>query len=261
MRDASSPEQFSKENELLRRAVFRILNWLGRHELPVLLAFAGIAAGIWIFALIANEVSSGNSQGFDRAVLLMMRHADLSPKGPPLFQEAARDLTAIGGVAALTLLTLITAGFLLLSRRGHMAMFVCASVVGGLLTSSFLKSFFHRPRPDIIPLGSEVLTTSFPSGHSMLSAITYLTLGALLARSQERKRLKAYFMLVAGLLTVLVGWSRVYLGVHWPTDVMAGWTAGASWAILCWLVARWLQRRRTIEAEVLNSGEDEADQS
>jgi undecaprenyl-diphosphatase len=83
----------------------------------------------------------------------------------------------------------------------------------------------------------------------MLAALTYLTLGALLARAEERKRLKAYFLLVAATLTFLVGLSRVYLGVHWPTDVLAGWTAGASWAILCWLAARWLQSRRAIEAE------------
>jgi len=83
----------------------------------------------------------------------------------------------------------------------------------------------------------------------MMSALTYLTLGALLARSQERKRLKAYLMLLAVTLTFLVGLSRVYLGVHWPTDVLAGWTAGASWALLCWLAARWLQGRRALEAE------------
>jgi undecaprenyl-diphosphatase len=83
----------------------------------------------------------------------------------------------------------------------------------------------------------------------MLSALTYLTLGALLARSQQRKLLKAYFLLLAAFLTVLIGVTRVYLGVHWPTDVLAGWTAGAVWALLCWLLARWLQSRRALEPE------------
>ena len=83
----------------------------------------------------------------------------------------------------------------------------------------------------------------------MLSALTYLTLGALLARSHERKLLKAYFLLMAVFLTLLIGITRVYLGVHWPTDVLAGWTAGAVWALVCWLLARWLQRRHTLEPE------------
>jgi undecaprenyl-diphosphatase len=239
-----------------KSALERLLNWLGSHELPVLLAFGGIATGIWIFALLASEVSEGETKAFDQKVLLMMRNSDLSPKGPQQLQEAARDITALGGEAVLTLATLITVGFLLLSGRSHMAVFVCGSILSGLLLSSILKSIYQRPRPEIVPHASIVWTTSFPSGHSMLSAVTYLTLGALLARSQERRRLKAYFLLVAGLLSALVGLSRVYLGVHWPTDVLAGWTAGASWAIVCWLIARFLQKRRTIEPETLESEPD-----
>jgi undecaprenyl-diphosphatase len=150
-------------------------------------------------------------------------------------------------VAVLSLLTLSTAGFLLLSGKKHMAGFLSCSIASGLLVSLVLKDSYHRPRPDIVPHGSAVVTTSFPSGHSMLSALTYLTLGALLARSYRRKRLKTYFLCLAALLSVLVGVSRVYLGVHWPTDVLAGWTAGATWATLCWLGARWLQNRRKLE--------------
>ena len=92
----------------------------------------------------------------------------------------------------------------------------------------------------------------------MMSALTYLTLGALLARSQERKRLKAYFLLLAAALTFLVGLSRVYLGVHWPTDVLAGWTAGAVWAILCWLLARRLQSDRAIEHDTEHPASESA---
>jgi undecaprenyl-diphosphatase len=128
-----------------------------------------------------------------------------------------------------------------------MALFVCGSIASGLLASTLLKYFFDRPRPDVVPHAVYVSTSSFPSGHSMLSAVTYLVLGALLARSQERKLVKAYFLLGAVFLTVLVGVSRVYLGVHWPTDVLAGWTAGAVWALLCWLLARRLQSRHTLE--------------
>ncbi len=232
------------------RIFSRFLAWLGGHELGVLLAFVGIASGIWLFSAIAGEVLEGDTQAFDQKVLLAMRRpGDRSPIGPPALQETARDITALGGATVLGLLTLITGGFLLFDGKRHLAIFVYGSVASGFLVSAILKSLFQRPRPDLVPYAANFSTTSFPSGHSMLAALTYLTLGALLGRAQERKRLKAYFLLVAATLTFLVGLSRVYLGVHWPTDVLAGWTAGASWAILCWLAARWLQSRRAIEAE------------
>jgi undecaprenyl-diphosphatase len=236
----------------------RWLAWLGSHELGVLLAFFGIAAGAWLFSYIANEVGNGDSLAFDRALLLAMRNPrDLSLAGPAGLQEAARDLTALGGATVLILLTAFTSGFLLLDGKRRMAGLVCGSVVGGLLLSTALKLAFNRPRPDLVPYGSHVYTTSFPSGHSMLSAVTYLTLGALLARSYERKRMKAFVLLSAALVTGLVGVSRVYLGVHWPTDVLAGWTAGASWALLCWLAARWLQVHQAVESETLHAPPEE----
>jgi undecaprenyl-diphosphatase len=160
-----------------------------------------------------------------------------------------RDVSALGGVSLLGLVTVIAVGFLVLDGKGHMAYFAGGSVVGGLVVATLLKDIFQRPRPEIVPHIAYAANTSFPSGHSMMSAVTYLTLGALLARSQERKRLKAYFLLLAALLTFMVGASRVYLGVHWPTDVLAGWMAGAVWALLCWLVARWLQGTKTLERE------------
>lgn len=230
--------------------VERFLAWLGGHELGVLLAFGAVASGIWLFGVIAGEVMEGDTRAIDQKLLLAMRNpGDLSPRGSPEVQDAARDITALGGAAVLTLLTVAAGAFLFLCGKKHMGLFVYASVAGGLLASMILKDLFQRPRPDIVPHVAYVSTTSFPSGHSMLSAVTYLTLGALLARSQSRKRLKAFFLLLAGLLTFLVGLSRVYLGVHWPTDVLAGWIAGASWAICCWLIARRLQSGHRIEQE------------
>lgn len=156
---------------------FRFFAWLGSHELGILWALAGIAAGAWIFAYIASEVVQGDTLAFDRSVLLSMRRSsDHMPLGPPSVQEAARDVTALGGTTVLTLLTAFTAVFLLLDGKKRMALFLCTSVSGGLLLSMLLKMLFNRPRPDIVPHGSYVFTTSFPSGHSMLSAVTYLTL-------------------------------------------------------------------------------------
>jgi len=123
---------------------------------------------------------------------------------------------------------------------------VLLAVFGGFTVAMVLKAGFGRPRPELVPHGSYVYTASFPSGHSMLSAITYLTLGFLLARTHEHRRTKLYIMAVTLLITGLVGVSRIYLGVHWPTDVLAGWAAGAAWALLWWLTVRWLQHRNTV---------------
>jgi len=218
--------------------------------MAVLLALAGVVAGVWGFALLADEVIEGGTQSFDQKLLLAFRQGPThAPLGPPPVQEAARDITSLGGTAVLTIITIIAAGYLALDGKGHMALFVFGSVLGGVAAGTILKDVFQRPRPDLVPYSVYVSGASFPSGHSMMSAVTYLTLGALLARSQERKRVKAYFLLVAIFLTVSVGVTRVYLGVHWPTDVLAGWTAGSVWALLCWLAARQLQSRRTLERE------------
>jgi undecaprenyl-diphosphatase len=232
------------------RVLLRTLEWLGAHEAAVLIALAAIAAGVWMFALLADEVMEGGLQAFDRKILLAMRRpGDLAPIGPPAVQEAARDITALGSTAVLGLVTALTAGFFVLDGKRRMAFFLCSAVASGLVLDLLLKDVFNRPRPDVVPVTVALFTSSFPSGHSMMSALTYLVLGSLLARSQVRRILKAYYLLVAALLTFLVGVSRVYLGVHWPTDVLAGWTAGSVWALMCWLVARWLQNRGALERE------------
>lgn len=226
------------------------LNWLGEHERSVIMAIAAVMAGIWGFALLADEVMEGGTQAIDRGILLFFRHSGtLAPRGPAFIQEAARDMTALGSVTLLALITAGVAGFLALNGKRHMALYLVASVCSGEGMDALLKDMFHRARPDLVPYLDVFSGASFPSGHSMMSALTYLTIGALLARSTPRKRLKAYFLCVSILLTLAVGVTRVYLGVHWPTDVLAGWTAGAIWALICWLFARYLQRRHAIERE------------
>jgi undecaprenyl-diphosphatase len=158
-----------------------------------------------------------------------------------------RDVTALGSLGVLAFVGLAAAGFLLLQGNGRTAALVVVAVGGGMLVSTLTKLGFDRPRPDLVPHGAVVYTASFPSGHAMLAAVTYLTLGALLARVQPQLRLKLYLIGLATALTVLIGVSRVYLGVHWPTDVLAGWTLGAAWALACWAVALWLQARGRIE--------------
>ena len=234
---------------MMKRSLFDVFEWLGRHEFQMLLAVLIVVAGTWGFIALADVVLEGRTQSFDESVLRALRLPDnpAKPIGPNWMAEVGRDLTAVGGVTVLILATLAVSGFLLLDRKYAAMGFVLAAVASGLVLSSLLKASFARPRPDVVPHLSHVYTSSFPSGHSMMSAIVYLTLGALLARMVVWRPLKVYCLAVAFILTGLVGCSRVYMGVHYPTDVLAGWTAGLVWATLCWLVARKLQRSGTIE--------------
>jgi undecaprenyl-diphosphatase len=223
--------------------------WAQR-EFAVLATLALAAAAVWVFAELADDVLEGETHAFDEWVLLALRSAgDRSdPLGPSWLEELMRDITALGSTGILTFVTLAVAGFLALDRKSHAALFLMVAVGGGMLLSTGLKMGFDRPRPDLVPHGAIVYTASFPSGHSMLAAVVYLTLGALLARVQPRRVLKLYLLGLAILLTVAVGMSRIYLGVHWPTDVLAGWTVGAAWALFCWAAALWLQRRGQVES-------------
>ena len=216
--------------------------------LATFLVLALLLAGV---GNLASEVVEGDTLAFDRWLIAGLRDpADPgSPLGPAWLEKAMVDLTALGGGPFLTLLTIAAAGFLLAARKWGMALFVVAAIAGGGLAGKLLKWIFVRDRPELVPHLVSVDSASFPSAHAMNSAVTFLTLGVLLSRTQEDRRLKAYLMGTALVLTLIVGFSRVYLGVHWPTDVVAGWAVGAAWAIACSLVVAWLQLRRTIEGE------------
>lgn len=213
---------------------------------PVLLLMpASVAAALWAFMEIAEQVLEGETEAMDRALILALRTAGdpSDPLGPAWLEEMMRDFTALGGVGVLTFMVLASAGYLLLVRKRRTAVLLLAACTGGMVWSFALKYGFDRPRPELVSHGSIVYTASFPSGHSMMAATVYLTLGALLASVEPDYRTKIYLLTLALVLTVIVGISRVYLGVHWPTDVLAGWMAGAAWALLLWSLALWLERR------------------
>jgi undecaprenyl-diphosphatase len=189
---------------------------------------------------LTSEVLEGETRGFDEAILLALREpGDLAvPIGPHWLTHAVGDITSLGSVTVLALMTILATAHLLLDRRFAIAAFVFSSVLTGWLASTLLKIIVARPRPDIVPHLAEVTDLSFPSGHAMVSAVTYLTLGALLARTQRYRSTHSFVMGAGVFLAIIVGMSRVYLGVHYPTDVLAGWCAGALWALGCWLVSR-----------------------
>jgi len=222
---------------------------LARQELGPLVALLAAAVLIFSFGYLAVEVLEGDTAAFDRAVVLALRTSGnpADPLGPAWLEEMGRDVTALGSFAFLGFLFLSVLGYLILIRKRSAAILVTVAVIGGTAVSTLLKLGIDRARPDLFPSTARVFTASFPSGHATLSAVTFLTLGALLARMHAEGRIKIYFMVLAVILTVFVGLSRLYLGVHYPTDVLAGWAVGAAWAIVCWIAAVWLQKRGTVE--------------
>ena len=220
-----------------------------RLEAGALVALALGAGGVFAFLRLASYVQSGELHDIDERLLLVLRTpGDPSdPLGPPWFEELVRDFTALGGFGVLTLVTLAVTGYLIAAGRRRTSFVLLVAVAGGMATSLVLKTLFDRARPDLVPHGMHVLTQSFPSGHAMLAAVTYLTLGAMLARVESRLRVRVYALASAAVLAILVGASRVYLGVHWPSDVAAGWAVGAAFAIAVWYLVRALQRHGDIE--------------
>jgi undecaprenyl-diphosphatase len=191
---------------------------------------------LWGFVAVADEVSEGDTVAFDTAVTSFFRGGGNpnAPWGPVWLQEAVRDVTGLGSFTILGFVLFATVLYFVLLRRYRTALFVGFSVVGGTILSTGLKVLFDRPRPDVEAV-ARVFTASFPSGHATVSAVVYLTLGLLLAEASTARRLKAYFVGLGIFMTLAVGVSRIYLGVHFPTDVLAGWALGGAWALVCWI--------------------------
>jgi len=227
-----------------------------RHELTLLLVGVAVLFLLVVFSRLASEVLEGETLTFDKRLLTALRDpADPSrPIGPAWLLGGALDVTALGSATVLGLVVFAVAGFLVLQGTWRTGTFVLVACSGAWFINAALKQVFQRPRPDVVPHLRDVMTLSFPSGHALVSAVVYLTLGALLMRVATRPITKWFCMGLAMLVTFLVGASRVYLGVHYPTDVLAGWLVGLSWALLCWLVERSLERRAGLKRERAQTG-------
>jgi undecaprenyl-diphosphatase len=188
------------------------------------------------FLALSRAVVGGRTANLDRQVLLAMREADdpSDPIGPRWFEEACRDMTALGGGTVLAILCALVIAFFWLAGMRRAAVYVAIAVVGAALLSAGLKRAFERPRPDLVPHGQHVYTSSW----------------LVASRFVPRRRLKALLLVAAALVTAAVGASGVYLGVHWPSDVLAGWAVGAAWALLCWCAAAWLQDYGVLEQDI-----------
>jgi len=216
-----------------------------RREIGLVAALGVTVLGVLAFLSVADEVTDGHTKVFDEGLMLMLRHpGDITrPIGPDWLKLAAMDITALGSVIVLCLIVLTVAGLFVAQRRLREAWLLVAACGSGLIMVDILKVVFGRERPPVAMHAVEVGNASFPSGHAMLSAIVYLSLAALLAHFADRRRVRVYALAAGLIVTLIVGMSRVYLGVHWPTDVMAGWALGAAWAMLWWLIAWWVEHR------------------
>jgi undecaprenyl-diphosphatase len=222
-----------------------------RTELTLLLSALFGALLLVGFFFLAAEVVEGDTQAFDVRILEALRHPDHPeiPIGPQWLTSAALDITALGSSTVLGLVTVTISGFLLLQGMKRTAAFVFIATVSGWALNDGMKLLFERARPDVVPHLRDVMSASFPSGHAMTAAVVYLTLGALTMRLADRRVTKFYCIAVAMILTLLVGASRVFLGVHYPTDVLAGWLLGLLWALVCWTTERRLERGAGLRRE------------
>jgi len=227
----------------------RIKEAFGRVDPEILGGLVVFFLLAWGFVEIAGQVSDRATMSVDERILMWFRDGqDLNdPLGPGWFEDMMRDITALGSVGVVGLIVIGVLVFLLLQHRPRSALFLLVAVVGGVILGDLLKALYDRPRPDVVPHLVEVLSESFPSGHTTMAAVVYPTLGAMLSRVVSRVRTRIYLLVLSAVLACLVGMSRMYLGVHYPTDVLAGLTVGFAWALGCWLTVRWLQKRRRVE--------------
>ena len=228
-----------------------LLRSAGWREFVLLLAVAAVCGGILTFVGVTDLVREDELHETEIRLMRDLRSAEdpSRPIGPPWLERWSREITSLGSGAVLSLMTSLVVGYLLIERWYASAVLVLVSVGGGTLLTAGLKGYFERDRPNVVPHLTDALFTSYPSGHSMMSSVVYLTLAVLLARTMKRRRVKIYLVSTALFLSFLVGLSRVYLGVHYPTDVVAGWAGGTAWALLCWLAAYWLEKRGKVEPE------------
>ncbi|HYR24472.1 MAG TPA: phosphatase PAP2 family protein [Aquabacterium sp.] len=219
-----------------------LTRWRRNFELRLLWPLGLAAAALWGFLGIADEMMEGEVHAADAWILALCRTggAQGGPWGPLWLPDVMRDITALGSPTVLILTVTAIWGYLAMARQWRMAWLAAGSCLGGWATSIALKQMFMRSRPDVSFHGTLADGYSFPSGHAMMSAVVFLTLATLVARLAPRTRLRVYAIGVAALVSGLVGLSRVYLGVHWASDVAAGWAAGVAWALLVWALAHLL---------------------
>jgi undecaprenyl-diphosphatase len=235
------------ERGALRPLLRGIGRWVGGFYAAVgtflLLAMAVMLAGVAAFAVLADAVTDGETEALDRSILLW-----LNKQASPRLDDFAMNVTALGSGLVVGIVVAVASVYLWGSRHRYSAVLLWIALGGSWILSSILKAFFNRPRPDLFPWRTpHAFQASFPSGHSITAMVGYATLAYLVARLLPQRGLRWFTVGVAVTIVALVGWSRMYLGVHWPSDVLGGFATGLAWASFCGLglsAVRYFRYRR-----------------
>lgn len=238
----------------LRSAIGARLQAVRARDLRLVAALLGIGMLALLFLWLGEQISDGTTDRFDRAILLAFRTTPSDPIGSPAVEAAVMHISALGSGAVTTLIVVLSTMFFALAGRWRYALLTTACAAGTLAWMSLLKGLYSRPRPTVVTQLDPPGGLSFPSGHSMISAALYLTLGVLIARALPTRRLRVFAVLTGAFLVTIIGLSRIYLGVHYPTDVLAGWTAGAAWALVCGVAVHLLGARGIKDVPVVDPG-------
>lgn len=219
------------------------IDWLRARDLRLLAELAAVGVLLLVFVEIGRAFDGARTRAFDEAILLALRNTPSDPIGSDAVTAAVMNISALGSNAVTGLIVVIATLFFAIAGRWRYALLMLACALGTLAGMSLLKDFYERARPTIVTPIEPAGGHAFPSGHSMISAALYMTLAALIARTLERRRLRIYVIAAGAVVAMLIGFTRIYLGVHYPTDVLAGWTAGTLWALVCGLIVFRLGKR------------------
>jgi len=230
------------------------LGWVkqlsSRIEIALLAVWIVVAGALWSFLAIGSEMQEGELTGFDRSVLEALRQNGDTHKaiGPHWLIESMRDVTALGGVTLVTVVTVLAVTLLLGHKQKNQAVVLAIFIPLAQLSSGLFKDVYDRARPSFAIFGDLPTSMSFPSGHSTVATATYFLLAVIVSSLETNRSMKVLAFAVAALLSLAIGFSRVFLGVHWPSDVIAGWCLGAAWAMIAAVVLRALKKRSLASA-------------
>jgi undecaprenyl-diphosphatase len=217
-----------------------------RLETRALLIWIALVFALWAFLALANEIGEGETGTIDQRLIMMMRMpGDASnPLGPPWLKDSMRDITALGGVTVLSLLTIVMVVCLILHQKRREGVILAITAIGAQASIEILKIIYDRPRPNQGFADTHAYSTSFPSGHTTESTAIFLTAATVIATLETRANTQILAYIVAIFAIIGVGFSRIYLGMHWPTDVLGGWVLGAAWALVAWIALHWQTSQR-----------------